>query len=160
MLPLMKSRDIIYHSIHRRVTIHCTNTHDARGSHIRVACRSVCNHDQESWSVKIILVRLIALFRSSLSLDFAGVQRTKPCHTSIVSKKVRWLLTLVAQNSSWSLDWLQKRVLITWFHFDPSHKHFYRWRVCDYPLIVAVLSQLGVAKISLGDIGTRSKLLR
>jgi len=35
-------------------------------------------------------------------------------------------LILVAQNSSLSLDQLQKRMFISWFHFDPGHKCFYR----------------------------------
>ena len=43
-------------------------------------------------------------------------------------------LILVAQNSSWSLDRLLKRTLITWFHFDPGRKRFYWRRLCDYPL--------------------------
>jgi len=105
-----------------------------RGSHVRVARRSVCDSDQESWSVKIVLDRLIAPFRGSWSLDFTGVQRTKRSHASVVPKKVRWSLILVAQNSSWSLDRLQKRTLIAWFHFDPGRKRFYRRCVCDYPL--------------------------
>ena len=78
---------------------------------------------------------LIAPFRCSWSLDFTGVQRTKHGHASVVSKKVRWSLILVAQNSSWSLDRLQKRTLIAWFHFDPGCKRFYRRCVCDYPLL-------------------------
>ena len=40
-----------------------------RGSHIHVACRSVCDRDQEFRSVKIVLDRLIAPFRGSGSLD-------------------------------------------------------------------------------------------
>jgi len=120
-------------------TLHLPHTHTGkryttRGSHIRVACRSVCACDQESWSVKIVLDRLIAPFWGSWSLDFTGVQRTKHSHASVVSKKMFWLLILVTKDSSWSLDRLQKRMLIAWFHFDPGRKRFYRRRVCDYPL--------------------------
>ena len=42
-----------------------------RVSHIHVACRSVCDWDQEFWSVKIILDCLITPFRGSWSLDYA-----------------------------------------------------------------------------------------
>ena len=65
-----------------------------RGSHIYVTCRSVCDCDQESWSVKIILDRLITPFRGFWSLDFTGVQRTKCSHASVVSKKVHWLVDI------------------------------------------------------------------
>jgi len=41
----------------RHTSHHATAT---RGSHIYVACRSVCDQDQEFWSVKIVLDRLIA----------------------------------------------------------------------------------------------------
>ena len=99
----------------QRITIHLT-----RGSHIRVTHRSVCNRDQGSSLVKIVLDCLIAPFRGSWLLDFTGVQRTKRGHASVVFKKVRWSLILVTQNSSWSLDRLQKRMLIAWFHFDPA----------------------------------------
>ena len=51
-------------------------------------------------------------------------------------------LILVTQNSSWSLDWLLKRTLITWFHFDPGCKHFYKQRLCDYPLNVGTCPNL------------------
>ena len=36
-----------------------------RGSHIHVACRSVCDWDQESWSVTIFPDCLITLFQGS-----------------------------------------------------------------------------------------------
>ena len=62
----------------------------ARGSHIHVACRSVCDRDQESWSMKIVLDLLIAPFRGSWSLDATGVQRTKRTHACQVSEKVHW----------------------------------------------------------------------
>jgi len=100
----------------------------------RLACRSVCDRDQKSWSVKIVLDRLIAPFRGSWSLDSTGVQRTKCSHAAKYLRKCVDRLILVAQNSSWSLDRLQKRTLIAWFHFDPGRKRFYSRRVCDYPL--------------------------
>ena len=106
----------------------------SRGSHICIACRNVCDWGQESWSLKIVLDRLIAPFRGSWLLDFTGVQRTKVAMPSYYLRKCVDRLILVAQNSSWSLDQLKKRMLITWFHFDPGRKHFYRRRVCDYPL--------------------------
>jgi len=85
-----------------------------------------------SGGMKIILDRLIAPFQGSWSLDFMGVQRTIHGHASVVSKKVCWSLMLVAQNSSWSLDRLQKETLIAWFHFDPGRKRFYRRCVWNY----------------------------
>ena len=42
-------------------------------------------------------------------------------------------LILVTQNSSWSLDWLLKRILIAWFHFYPCRERLYRRRLGDYP---------------------------
>jgi len=50
----------------------------ARGSHIRVARRSICDRDQESWSVKIVLDHLIAPFWGSWSLDFTGQDVATP----------------------------------------------------------------------------------
>jgi len=49
----------------------------SRGSHMHVACRSACDQDEESWSVKIVFDRLIAPFRGSRSLDSMRLQRTK-----------------------------------------------------------------------------------
>ena len=80
----------------------------SRGSHIRVTCRSICDCDHESWSVKIVLDHLIALFWGSWSLDFKGQNIATP--PEYLRKCVDRLI-LIAQNSSWSLDWLQKR---TW----------------------------------------------
>ena len=40
-----------------------------------------------------------------------------------------WFLDFVIPWSPWSLDsvdWLLKITLITWYHFDACHKHFYR----------------------------------
>ena len=49
----------------------------ARGSHIRVACRSVCDQDQESWLVKNRPWWLdCSVLRLSIA-DFMGVQRTR-----------------------------------------------------------------------------------
>jgi len=107
------------------------------GSH--VACRSACEWNKIlDRQTKMVLDRLIAPFQGSWLLDFMGVQRTKRSHAFVVSKKVFWLLILVAKNSSWSLDWFQKRALITWFHFDPGCKCFYRRRICDYPLMTVL----------------------
>ena len=61
-------------------------------------------------------------------------------------------LILVAQNSSWSLDRLLKRTLITWFHFDPGRKRFYRRCLCDYPLYRE-------RKISLSRVGALIRVL-
>ena len=104
----------------------------ARGSHIRVACRSVCDRDQESWSEKIVLDRLIAPFRGSWSLDFTGVQRTKCSHASLVSKKVRWSVDnsrseFVALDFSKILQWKSSpRKVTRWalfrVHFRPLQK--------------------------------------
>ena len=41
-------------------------------SFLIVACRSVCDRDQEFWLVKIVLDRLITPFRGSWSLDFTA----------------------------------------------------------------------------------------
>jgi len=54
-------------NVYRRHTSHHAAT--TRGSHIHVACRSVCDRDQEFWSVKIVLDRLIAPFQGSWSFD-------------------------------------------------------------------------------------------
>ena len=56
----------------------------------------------------------------------------------------KWVdqLILVTQNLSWSLDWLLKRTLIAWFHFDPGCKRFYRRHLCDYPLNVGTCPNL------------------
>ena len=80
----------------------------ARGSHISITCNSVCNWDQESWSMKIVLDCLIALFQGSWSLDFNGVQGTKTATPPYYLRKCIDRFMLVAQNLSWSLDQLLK----------------------------------------------------
>ena len=102
-----------------------------RGSHIHVACRSVCDQDQQIWSAKIVLDRLIAQFRGSRLIlrEFKGQNVAMPAK---YLRKCVDRLILVAQNSSWSLDRLLKRALIAWFHFDPGCKRFSRQRLCDY----------------------------
>jgi len=48
-----------------QITNHVNDVTWTRGSHIRVACRSICDRDQESRSVKIVLDRVIAPFQGS-----------------------------------------------------------------------------------------------
>ena len=43
-------------------------------------------------------------------------------------------LIFVVWRWPWSLDWLSKWALITWFNFDPSRKRFYMGYISDYPL--------------------------
>jgi len=94
-------------------------------SHLYIAHRSVCNRDQESWSLWL-------LDRSLLKLLIARVQRTKTCHTSLVVEKMRWSVGI--SGSELIFDQLLKGMLIAWFHLDPDWKRFYRWRISDYPL--------------------------
>jgi len=89
-----------------------------RGSHIHVACRSVCDRDQESWTVKIVLNHLIALFWGSWLLDSTGVQRTNVATPAKYLRKCVDRLILVTQNSSRFLDQILKRTLLqvtSWF---------------------------------------------
>jgi len=62
----------------------------SRDCYIRLACRSICDQDQKSWWVKIILDHLIAPFRGFWLLDFMGVESTK---------------TLRCPLSIWEIDW-------------------------------------------------------
>ena len=107
----------------------------ARGSHLYVACRIVCDRDQVFWSTKSVLDRLIAwsfpsdavdrlivpfwccwsLDRSLLMLLIAWFPRVKGQIAAVRS----WLLIL---RSPWALDWPPKRALITWLNFDPGSK--------------------------------------
>jgi len=73
--------------------------HCSRGSHIHVACRSVCDWDQESWLVKIVLDHsiprlLIAWFYRSSKDKTLPHSYQRKCFDQLI---------LVAQNSSWSL---------------------------------------------------------
>ena len=74
-----------------------------RGSHLYVACWSVCDRDQDYWSAKSVIDCVILLKLQPHVLD---------------------PLIFTAQILPWSLDRLSKRALIGWFNFDPSHKHF------------------------------------
>jgi len=61
---------------HSTVQWYCYRRHTShhavatRSSHIHIACRSVCDWNQEFWSVKIVLDHLITPFRGSWSLDY------------------------------------------------------------------------------------------
>jgi len=88
---------------------------------------------------------LIAWLLRSEALDHLILQEFKGQNVATPAKYLRKCvdrLILVAQNSSWSLDRLLKRTLITWFHFDPGRKRFYRRRLCDYPLISTPISTI------------------
>jgi len=103
----------------------------SRGSHLHITCRSVCDWDQESWSVKIVLDCLII---PSWSLDFMEVQRIKRCHTPLVSDRRCWSVEISDPEfvlipwsaTKWNID--------PWIPFDSGHNCFYRWCTCDYPL--------------------------
>ena len=107
----------------------CIGLDRYKGSHLRIARRSVCDWDQESW-------HLIIPFRCSWSLEFTEVQRTRtlPHPLSIWDQENVDRFILVAHSSSWSLDQLLKGPLITWLHFDPGCKRCYGQRVSDYLL--------------------------
>ena len=102
--------------------------------HLQITCRSVCdrNLDQSKLS-------LITWLFPSEALDHLILWRVKGqerCQASLVSEKMSWYYNvLVPQSSTSSLDQLLKRMLIAWFHFDPSPKCFNRWCVCDQPLL-------------------------
>jgi len=88
---------------------------------------------------------LIAWSPHSEAFDCLILREFKRQNVATPAKYVRKCvdrLILVTQNSSWSLDWLLKRTLIAWFHFDPGCKCFYRWRLCDYTLIVGTCPNL------------------
>ena len=103
--------------------------HRSRGSHLYVACRSVCDHDQIFWLATSVLDRLIVPFWGSWSLDFQG-SKVK------LQPRVLDCWFLAVQRSPWSLDRPPKRALIAWFSFDPGRKRFYRGHVTIYPLQV------------------------
>jgi len=80
---------------------------------------------------------LIAWSLHSEALDHLMLREFKGQNVATPAKYVRKCidqLILVAQNLSWSLDRLLKRMLIAWFHFDPGCKCFYRPCLCGYPL--------------------------
>ena len=86
----------------------------------------------ERWKSSLITWLLL-----SEALDRLILQEFKGQNVAMPAKYLRKCvdrLILVAQNSSWSLDWLLKRTLIVWFHFDSGCKRFYRRCLCDYPL--------------------------
>ena len=88
---------------------------------------------------------LIAWLLRSEALDHLILQEFKGQNVATPAKYLRKCvdrLILVAQNPSWSLDRLLKRMLIAWFHFDPGRKHFYRRCLCDYPLLFGVINFL------------------
>ena len=74
---------------------------------------------------------LIAWSLRSEALDRLSLREFKGQNVATPAKYLKCVdhLILVAQNSSWSLDRLLKRTLITWFHFNPGCKHFYRWHL-------------------------------
>jgi len=152
-----------------KFTVYCTGSIGVGTNfNVGVLWWTGCDHAERSgaWSplggsrgMKIVLDHLIAPFRGSWSLDFTGVQRTKCGHASVVSKKVRWSLMLVAQNSSlrirldpliapkknvghlipfWSHNILADCVRRTQstpdaIRSDTGRKRFYRRCVCNYP---------------------------
>ena len=71
---------------------------------------------------KVCLIAWSALLRPLIAWFFMD-QRSK-C----------WPLIFAVRRSPWSLDWLSKSALITWFYFDPSRKRFYTGHISDYPL--------------------------
>jgi len=119
----------------------CTHT---RGSHIHVACRSVCDQDQESWSVKIILDRLITPFQGSWLLDSMEVQRSNIAMPAKYLRKCIDRLILVAQNSSWSLklDWLlKKQRLLLWFQSQTLLQAMSVWLPLDVHFVESIKGQ-------------------
>ena len=54
--------------------------HRSRGSHLHITRWSVCNRDQESWSVKLVLDCLMLHFRSPWLVDC-------PCYESSMNKR-------------------------------------------------------------------------
>ena len=85
--------------------------HLSRGSYLHIALRRVCNQDQESWSMKIILGRLIVPFQYSWSLDLQGFKgQNLATPQSLVSEKI--CRTIDLSSLSCSLDWLLQGVLI------------------------------------------------
>jgi len=88
---------------------------------------------------------LIAWSLHSEALDCSILWEFKGQNVATPAKYVRKgvdRLILVTQNSSWSLDWLLKRTLIAWSHFDLGCKCFYRRHLCDYPLNVGTCPNL------------------
>ena len=70
---------------------------DIGGSHLYVACRSVCDRNQVFWSAKSVLDRLIIPFWGSWSLDFQGSKvKLQLCVLDC------WFLAVL--RSPWSLD--------------------------------------------------------
>ena len=82
----------------------------SRGSHIYVACWSVCNCNQVFWLAKSVLDHLIVPFWSSWSVD-----------CSLLKLFIAWLfpsegldLLIIPFWSSWSLDRSLLKLLIAW----------------------------------------------
>ena len=108
----------------------------ARGSHIHVAVEAFATgiKNLDRWKSTLIAWSLRSEALDSLILrEFKGQNVATP---AMYLRKCVDRLILVAQNLAWSLDRLLKRTFITWFHFDPSCKRFYRRCICDYPLHV------------------------
>ena len=80
--------------------------HITRGSHLYVACRSICDHNEVFGLAKSVLDCLIVPFWGSWSLNFQGSKvKLQLCTPDCWS--------LAVQRSPWSHDRPPKRALIT-----------------------------------------------
>ena len=102
--------------------------HQGVVTYIYVACWSICDQDQNFWSAKSVLDRLISPSEALDSLIFLRVK------VEIVAMH-SWSLIFTVRRSPWSIDQLSKSALSAWFCFDPSCKHFYTGHISDYPLL-------------------------
>ena len=97
-----------------------------RGSHLYVACWSVCDREHDFWLAKTVLDLLI-----SWSLDPSKLLIAWFC----TGQRSFLILSFFAVwRWPWSLDRLSKSSLITWFNFDRGRKCFYTRDISDYPL--------------------------
>lgn len=76
--------------------------------------------DQDFWSAKIVLDRFIVSFQALMIAWFTVVRRLNWLQVSLI----RYLLITS---------------LITWIHFDPSHKHFNMRHISNYPFIQLII---------------------
>ena len=100
-----------------------TNYSPSKGSHLYVACWSICDHDQVFDRRKVCLIAWSVPPEALDHLIFKG-QRSNCSHVLDC-----WFLA--AWKSPWSLDRSPKRALVTWFNFDLGCKCFYMGHKSD-----------------------------
>ena len=102
----------------------CSIKLKTRGSHLHKAYRSrtICDHNQDFWFMKICLDHLIALKKGPWSHDILVWN----LRYVLLKLPLSWATRFPLWNIPWSLDLVKNVVLIPWFYCDPSRKWFYR----------------------------------